>query len=214
MAKTKISTNEIKEITKFHKGEDKVVEISKSDTETIPVTIHTSISYEDYAQLVTDIINGSFDKNDEYIPFAQQASFDINLVKYFTNIKVDNVKVIYEFVQNTNIIALIYDVIGEDFFFTLEDDVRDGLDYRKQKIYHTSKWESVAETLNEFLSGLINNINDSAEKFKNIDVKQITELANKLSGNSDNIAVNAVMNKLDEPENISDKIVEIESKFE
>lgn len=213
MTRTKISTRDIKKIAKQYEGEEKVVELKKSDTETVEITIYPTISYDDYAQMVTDIINGMFDANGEYVPFARQASFDINLVKYYTNLKVENVRTIYNFIQNTDFLSIVYDTIGMDCEIKIWSDVNEGVEYRKQKIYHRSKWDSLADTLNDFLDGLVADIESNKDKFKDFDGKQLTELANKLVKNSDNIAVNAVMNKLDEKEETSDKIIDIEDKI-
>lgn len=197
MAKTKISTNEVKAIAKFNQHDDTVIKLPMSEDKMVEVTIRHSLPYDEYANFISDVINGMFDSDGEYIPYARQASYHVNLIKYFTNIKVENVKAVYDLINNTNIIELIVDTVSDEIGYEMYEDIIEGVQYRKQKIYHASKWNDLADTLNNALDSFMSDIEKNKDKFADINTNRIVELADKLSKNSDNIAVKAVNDKLD-----------------
>lgn len=197
MAKTKISTNEVKAIAKFNHHDDTVIELPISEDKMVEVTIRHSLPYDEYANFISDVINGMFDSDGEYIPYARKASYLVNLIKYFTNIKVENVKAVYDLINNTNIIDIISESVSDEIIYGMREDINEGVQYRKQKIYHASKWNELADTLNSAVDSLMSDIEKNKESFADLDTNKIMELANKLSKNSDNIAVKAINDKLD-----------------
>lgn len=138
---------------------------------------HKSISMDKYKKMMSDILNMIFDfDKGQYLADNTYFAIQYNIIKYYTNINTSSKSRIFDLVSKTNIYDIISGNLNPDIYY-IEKEVENAVDFVKQTIFKSSKWDKVAEYLEDFFKHL----DDLTEQFKGIDGNALNGLLKTLS---------------------------------
>lgn len=138
---------------------------------------HKSISMDKYKKMMSDILNMIFDfDKGQYLADNTCFAIQYNIIKYYTNINTSSKSRIFDLVSKTNIYEVISWDLKSDIYY-IEKEVENAVDFVKQTIFKSSKWDKVAE----YLEDLFKQLNDLTEQFKGIDGNALNGLLKTLS---------------------------------
>lgn len=135
----------------------------------IEIIVNPYISAPEYNQLIVDIVNGCVIDGGFYSAL-EDISIKSNIFETFTNIKTDNLTVIYDFIRHypEETESIVKDILTvfPDFY----NDVYEAIGFEKEKLLHKSDLKPISDKIVELLDKF-------ASKF---DVATPTDLQNFL----------------------------------
>lgn len=186
----------VKKIIDWNK-EEKPIELKYShDGEELVVKVNKQISLNERIQMVKEIYNMVFDESDnkkyvgiesyhpELMDFAKRCA----VITYFTDIELpDNLEDISDLVLNTPIFDDVMKYVGQTAVFIF-DEANEMVNARKQSILANRNFNALVEKINYVIDSL-------AEKFKDVDVKELQGVISQFKGLNASQIMNAIINK-------------------
>lgn len=153
---------------------------------------YKSIPMDKYKKMMSDILNMIFDfKKGQYLSHNTYFAVQYNIIKYYTNINTSNKARIFDLVSKTNIYDIISGNLEPDIYY-IEKEVESAVDFVKQTIFKSSKWDKAAEYIEDFFKQLDN----IAEQFKNVDGDDLAKALNNLANISNDDVKDMVLQKV------------------
>lgn len=177
----KTTNKQIEQVIKHNKKSNTTIKLCTGDSsdDYLEVIINPNISFKDYAQMITDM-RSNVCSNGRVNEFAKEYTLGFFKIYYFTNIKSNNAKTMFELINCTDIVEQIDKVIGG-----LSDKIAKDYDFAithyQNTIYNSSEWDDVAITI----MNLLEKFEKNSDKFKNIDIKNIINIADKILKSKD-----------------------------
>lgn len=191
----KISFNTVDKILDTEKPENTEVVCNLPDGSNITVTVRRRLSFQDFLQYVSQVVDGVFVDLDDgtiYTPENLDISYIYATLRYYTNIKEDmKIEKLYAFGM-TDFYQKIVDQIDFMQFKSLKTAIDSTIDFRKQELLSAQQ-----ELLNrniEKIENLIGTVSKFATVFENIDISEMTETFQKIAEKDERGLVNAILN--------------------
>lgn len=144
--------------------------------ETMQIVVTSNLTMMDRMAFAKDIVESCFDEiSGDYIPYAFDVAFAVNLIQYFTNVDVgDNAELAFALTEQSDIISIIKDVVNEKTMDQMETEVYELLQWQKSR----RKMSTKADELYDAIISLVNKFSDMADSAKdNLDEGNIINLA-------------------------------------
>lgn len=183
----KISINTIEKMIKANPIKP-ILHTVEVDGEKVDIIVTPYIDAKTYAQLIQDIVDGCFIE-DQYYPALKDFTIILNLFDKFTNIKTDNIAVIYDFIKCNPQLSMVVCKDITDVYDSIYVDVKEAISWRKEQILHKSDLSKIADKVVEILDNL-------EDKFSNLsedDFAKMFNIASNLSSKNEKEIVKAVL---------------------
>ena len=183
----KISINTIEKIIKSNPIKP-ILHTVEVDGEKVDIVVTPYVDAKTYAQLIQDITDGCFIE-DQYFPALKDFTITLNLFDKFTNIKTDNITVIYDLIQCNPSLSMVIRKDITDVYDRIYVDVNEAISWRKEKILHQSELSKIADKVIEILDNL-------EDKFSNLsedDFVKMFDIASDLSSKNEKEIAKAVL---------------------
>lgn len=145
----KISINALEKVIKDRPIEE-IKHIVGEDENAIEIIVNPYISAPEYNQLIIDIVNGCI-IDGEFYSALEDISIKSNVFETFTNIKTDNLSVVYDFIRHfpEEADGIVKDILTvfPDFY----NDVYEAIGFEKEKLLHKSDLKPISDKIVELL---------------------------------------------------------------
>ncbi len=157
----------------------------KLNDEEFEVNYRESLTFSEYAKLVTNVVNQVISNETGYNPFVYEIALAQNLISFYTDCKTpDDVDEFYSFINSTGIVRTlssklpIHQLVDEvDYDSEVEriSKVIDSMiDFKRLQLANYSKFDELCNTLTEIL------VKFDKRYGKAINPKQVNEVIEKL----------------------------------
>lgn len=203
---SKVSVTKFKKFLKASEKQPVTKTYDVGDDQTIDVVITPTLSVEDRAYMIQNIVDSLFIDN-KYQPYFYTAAFWYWILKYHTKLPFDELvakdtkegvvdgsvlKAVMTIVYNTKLPDDIKEIVGYNNFADIEEEVHEGVEFRKQlAIQQESDFSKVMHTLNDIIDGIAG----SVDKFKDFDPSVLKEVLSKMRTMDENKILDFVSNK-------------------
>lgn len=151
----KTLTNDINKIIELNANKNCVRKESLDINDTsIVVEFYDTITFKEYAQMISDMTSLVF-TDGSYYAFSHSLAFDLVLIKYFTNIAIDDVNQNFELICKTDVVKILKEVINSKLLEYIKADFENSIKHQQQLIYHSSEWDEIASSLKILLDSLL-----------------------------------------------------------
>lgn len=118
----------------------------------IPITITKTISFDEVATFVNEVVDNCFLDDGRYIPEVMHALVNCGVVRYYTNINLpSNLVTAYDLVMQSGIIDFIMSEINHEQFSDIMIAIRDKVEYMcdSNTIEFNRAMEKMTSSLND-----------------------------------------------------------------
>lgn len=163
--------------------------------QTIEIEIKTSISMDDRMSFSKDVCDACFDEVDNtYIPYAKEVSFKLCLLQYFTNIDPGkNIEKLLNFIEGTNVIHEIKDVIGESLYFALKDEVETLVKIEQVRRAKSTKTDALLDNLSALARKLSSMVDHAKAELEAGDMPNVAKILETYNADPEGM-VKAILN--------------------
>ena len=156
----KTLTNDTNKIIELNANKNCVRKESLDINDTsIVVEFYDAITFKEYAQMISDMTSLVF-TDGSYYAFSYSLAFDLVLIKYFTNIAIDDVNQNFELICKTDVVKILKEVINSKLLEYIKADFENSIKHQQQLIYHSSEWDEIASSLKILLDSLLSSSKD------------------------------------------------------
>lgn len=132
------------------------IKVKYNDTE-YEVTVDTRISMNDFFEFVTSMTDYCFDDDGEYLAVKKPIEKAMSTIIHYTDFPIHELdsEEIWEVLFYTDIVNDVLDIIYSDpkakgVYREILRRVDENIEYRKQKIYHASAFDSLNKPFGDF----------------------------------------------------------------
>lgn len=208
----------IKEVREF---------INETDTYEVPISLsigdkNLSIVFKPYLSLseesdfVNEVISYVFDKNGNYNPEFLDIAFTSMILKYLSNITLPtlksdkdrvNIDVVKEWNNSINFLDRINSIKTDEF---IGQNFKKYIAYLRSITNEKITYLCGKSKLDELFETLTNVVNQYGDKFKDLNIKDVTDVFDKVKNMDESKFVDAIVGKTEVNGKMKDNVTKIE----
>ena len=147
-------------------------ETAESDFYGNKLVVKTTLPFADMVRFVNEVVDNCFSDSGEYLPEVKKFIIDINIVQYYSNVRLpDDVKHKYDIIIKTGIADVVRQYVDDDQFASIMRAIDDKIRSR----VHTNEqlFENRLSVAMHTIESLIQNVKTSFEGISPEDVKNM-----------------------------------------